>query len=46
MGVDQGQRARFSLQRADEGDQQAMLDDIGAVTSMKGMTIIHFDSEV
>ena len=42
MGVDQGQRALFLLQGPHEGDQQAVLYDIGAVASMEGMAIIHF----
>ena len=36
MGVDQGQRALFLLQGPHEGDQQAVLDDIGAIAGMEG----------
>jgi hypothetical protein len=41
VGVDQGQRAFFLLQGAHEGNQQAVLHDIGAVASVEGMAIIH-----
>ena len=43
MGVDQGQRTLFELQGSDESDQKAMLHDIGAVASMEGMAIIHWN---
>ena len=45
VGVNQGQRALFALQGADEGDQQAMLHDIGAVAGMEGMTVIHREDQ-
>ncbi|GGD65505.1 hypothetical protein GCM10010990_13750 [Croceicoccus mobilis] len=41
MGVDQGQCARLLLQGPDKSDQQAMLHDVGAVSSVEGVAIIH-----
>ena len=38
-------RALFELQGTHKGDEQAMLDDIGAIAGMERMAIIHCDSE-
>ena len=45
MGVDQGQPALFLLQGSHEGDQQAVLNNVGAIASMEGMAIIHRKSK-
>jgi hypothetical protein len=45
MGVDQSQRARLVLQGPHQGDQKAVLYDIGAIASMEGMAIIHCDAK-
>ena len=39
--VDQGQRRLLLLQGAHQGDQQAVLHDIGAIAGMEGVAIIH-----